>query len=193
MSDKYVSHDGLAYFWSKIKALLAGKQDSIITNESVAAQTGFSSNTYLTGSKIILPGAPVVGTTYKLTFDVTKTAAGTAAPIIYIRVGTAGTISDAAVATLTFGAGNNEVDSGVFEVICTFRTVGSSAVMQCISSLVSNVSHLTQTGLSNGKRAIIATSSSFNSTTAGLCIGASYNGGTLASHTIQLVRAELLM
>ena len=189
MSDKYVSHDGLSYFWSKIKALLAGKQDSIITNESVAAQTGFNANTYLTGSKIILPGAPVVGTTYKLTFDVTKTAAGTATPIIYIRVGTAGTISDAAVATLTFGAGTTAVDSGVFEVICSFRTAGTSAVMQCISRLTSN---LTTTGLSNAKKAIIATSSSFNSTTAGLCIGASYNGGTSAAHTIQLVRAELI-
>lgn len=190
MSDKYVSHDGLSYFWGKLKTLLSDKQDKIVVNASTVSQSGFSSDTYLAGSRIIFPQAPKVGTRYKLIFDVTKTTAGTATPIIYIRVGTAGTVSDAAVATLTFGAGTAAVDAGVFEVICSFRSVGASAVMQCISRLTTN---LTTTGLSNAKKAILATSSGFNSTTASLGIGVSYKAGTSAAHTIQLVSAELIM
>lgn len=124
-------------------------------------------------------------------FDVTKTAAGTATPIITIRTGTLGTTSDTARCAFTFGSGTAVVDTGIFEVICTFRTVGSgtTAVIQGISKLVSN---LTTTGISNAKKAVVVTSSGFDSTTASLGIGASYNGGTSASHTVQLVRAELV-
>ena len=178
-----------------LQEILSG--DNILTslvkevNQSVVAKSGFSTDTYLTGSFVTFPVAPKVGTTYKLIFDVTKTAAGTSTPIITIRTGTLGTVSDTARCTFTFGAGTAAVDVGIFEVICTFRTVGSgtTAVIQGISRLVSN---LTTTGLSKGQKAVVTTSSGFDSTTSGLGIGASYNGGTSASHTIQLVRAELV-
>lgn len=174
--------------FADLRAAIGG----IKKNQSVSSQTGFSSDTYLTGSFIVFPSAPKVGTTYKLVFDVTKTAAGTATPIINIRLGTAGSTADTARCTLTFGAGTAVADTGLFEVRCTFRTVGSgtSGVLQAISRLVSN---LTTTGLSNAKKAVLATSSGFDTTVSGLGIGASYNGGTSAAHTIQLVRAELVM
>jgi hypothetical protein len=167
---------------------------SILANASTAAQgAGFATDTYLTGSNIAIPsGYPIVGTTYKLIFDVTKTAAGTVAPILQVRIGTAGTTADASICSFTFGAGTAAVDTGVFEAVCTFRTVGSgtSAVLQGITRLVSN---LTTTGLSNAVKSKSTTSAGFNSTTASSIIGASYNGGTSASHTIQLVRAELIL
>ncbi len=159
---------------------------------SVSQQSGFSSDTYLSGSFIVFPSAPAVGTKYRLIFDVTKTAAGTATPIITIRTGTAGTTADTSRCALTFGAGTKAVDTGVFEVICVFRTVGNStnAVIQSIARLTSN---LTTTGISNAKKAVVVTSDGFDSTTASLGIGASYNGGSSASHTIELVAAELTM
>ena len=146
----------------------------------------------MTGSNISVPsGCPDVGTTYRLIFDVVKTAAGTATPIINVRFGTNGTTADAAILTFTFGAGTAAADTGRFEVLALFRTVGSgtSAVLVGNATLVSN---LTTTGLSNAVKAKQVTSSGFDSTTSNAIIGASYNGGTSASHTVQLVRAELI-
>lgn len=160
-------------------------------NHSVSSQTPFSSDTYLTGSSIPIPsGSPYVGTRYIVRFDVTKTAAGTATPIINVRIGTAGTVADTAILTFTFGAGTAAADVGMFEVICVFRTVGSgtSAVLQGVANLTNN---LTITGISNAVKTKVVTSSGFNSTTSSLFIGASYNGGASAAHTVQLVRSEL--
>jgi hypothetical protein len=163
-----------------------------LVNESVSSQTPFSSDTYLVGSNISIPaGLPIVGTFYNLVFDVAKTNAGTATPIITVRIGTAGTTADAARCTLTFGAGTAAVDTGIFEVGCYFRTVGSgtSAILQGRARLTSN---LTTTGISNAVKAVLNTGGGFDSTVANLIIGASYNGGASAAHTIQMVRAELV-
>lgn len=162
----------------------------IAKNQSTAAQTGFSALTYLDGSSIAFPYAPKVGTTYRLIFDVTKTAAGTAAPRILIKIGTTGSNADSSRGTIVFGAGTAVADSGIFEVIVSFRDAGESAVVQSIARLTSN---LTTTGLSNAKKAVFVTSGAFDSTVAGLYIGAAYDGGTSAAHTIQLVKAELIM
>jgi hypothetical protein len=161
-------------------------------NASTAQQgSGFASDTYLTGSNITIPsGAPYVGTKYLLEFDMTKTNVGTATPIITLRIGTNGSTSDSAICTFTFGAGTAAADTGTFRVIAVFRTVGSgtSAVLQGNAALTSN---LTTTGLSNAVKSVDSTSSGFNSTTSSLIIGCSYNGGTSAAHTNQLVHAEL--
>lgn len=177
-----------------LKGMRAATAHWEYANQSTSQQgAGFAADTYLAGSNIPIPnGAPYVGTAYHAWFDVTKTAAGTATPIITLRIGTAGSTSDAAICTFTFGAGTAAVDVGQFEIHVVFRTVGSgtSAVVQGICNLTSN---LTTTGLSNAKKAVVVTSAGFNSTTASLIIGASYNGGTSASHTIQLVRSELML
>lgn len=179
---------------AQTKSMRADAMHLAIVNKSVAQQgAGFSADTYLTGSNITLPtGAPVVGTTYRLVFDITKTAAGTATPIISIRFGTNGSTADTARLTFTFGAGTAAVDTGRFEVLVTFRTVGSgtSAVAAGIATLVNN---LTTTGISNAVKALSVVSSGFDSTPANSIIGASYNGGASASHTVQLVRAELVL
>lgn len=185
---------------SRLNATLNGIIDAvnskldIYRNYSVASQgTDFSSDTYLLGSNIAIPtGAPAVGTLYKLTFDLAKSAAGTATPVITVRVGTNGTTADAAVCAFTFAAGTAAADTGVFDVLCLFRTVGSgtSAVVQGQAKLTSN---LTTTGISNAVKALQVTSSGFNSTVASSIIGASYNGGASSAHTIQLLRAELIV
>ena len=161
------------------------------SNTGVISST-HATDTYLPGSYIKFPFAPKAKTVYKLLFDVAKTNAGTATPIITLRTGTAGTTADTARCTFTFGAGTTAADTGVFEVIAAFRSVGSgtSAVIRGVTRLTSN---LTTTGLSNAVKVVGNTSGGFDSTTENLGIGVSYNGGASAVHTVTLVQAELVM
>lgn len=179
---------------STTKGITVATLHNTYSNQSLANQgAGFATDTYLTGSAVNVPfGAPYVGTMYRMVFDVSKTAAGTAAPVITVRMGTTGTTSDAAILVFTLGAGTAAIDAGVFNIWAVFRTVGSgtSAVLQGNIALTSN---LATTGLSNAVKAKQVTSSGFNSTTSSSIIGVSYNGGTSASHTVELVQAQLLL
>src|SRR5262245_17301519 len=162
-----------------------------LKNQSTSAQgAGFSSDTYLTGSNVTFPVAPVVGTMYRLIFDVTKTGAGTATPIIIVRTGTNGSISATARLTFTFGAGTAVADTAVVVVEALFRTVGSGT--SAVLTGRSLAGCLPSTGWSSTIKALSVQSSGFDSTTAGLIIGASYNGGASAAHTVQLCRAEII-
>jgi len=154
---------------------------------------GFASDTYLAGSGLAIPnGRLKAQTIYRCAFDVSKTGAGTATPIINVRIGTAGTTADTSRATLTFAAQTAVADAGMFEIAVIFRTVGSgtSAVIQARGILQHALSI---TGLSTDVSGVkVATSSGFDSTTNGSIIGLSVNGGTSAAWTITLVEAELL-
>ncbi len=162
-----------------------------LENWSTAAQgAGFASDTYLTGSQILIPsGLPKVGTKYRCKFSVSKTAAGTATPILQIRIGTAGTTSDTSRCSFTFGAGTAAADVGLFQMIGVFRSVGSgtSAVLQGFCGLT----NLATTGLASTVKGVQTTSAGFDSTVANSIIGVSVNGGASASWTVQLVEAEL--
>lgn len=159
---------------------------------SPTTQSGFSADTYLTGSSVAIPTGKVkVGTIYRCRFSVTKSAAGTAAPVLKIRVGTAGTTADTAVATLTYAAQTGVVDEGEFEVDIVFRVAGASAVMQAFTRLRHR---LVTTGLNvtASNTYVLGTCAAFDATAANLKLGLSINGGTSASWTISLVSSELL-
>lgn len=160
-------------------------------NQSTAQQgAGFAADTYLTGSFIVIPsGSLKVGTRYRCVFDVSKTAAGVAAPVITVRVGTAGTTSDTGRATLTFLAQTAAADDGLFEVLVTVRATGATAVLQAVGQCRHRLS---TTGLQNQPGTTVrATSASFDITPASTGIGLSVNGGASASWTVQLVQATL--
>lgn len=165
------------------------------TNASTANQTDFSSDTYLTGSSIAIPSGrpPTVGTVYRLVFDMTKTAAGTAQAAVVVRYGTAGAVGDTARLTFTFAAGTAAVDSGIFEVVAVVRVAGASATM---AGFCRCTHHLAATGLvstgASGTGIIYATASAFDATVAGSIIGASFNGGASFSGTNTLVQASLV-
>ncbi len=162
-----------------------------VYNQSIANQgPGFASDAYLNNSSTSIPATGLkVGSRYHLFFEVSKTAAGTAGPILNIRFGTAGAIGDTSRCTLTFSAQTAATDTGSFEVWVTFRAVGASAIMQCVGQRRHGA---TTTGLGNlVSQTIKATSGTFNSTVANSKIGVSVNGGTSASWTVSLVRAEL--
>lgn len=161
---------------------------------STADQTGFAADTYLAGSAIKFPlgRAPVVGASYHCRWDMVKTAAGTATPIVIVRFGTAGTVADTARLTFTFTAGSAAIDTGMFELWAHWRAVGASSVLTGVCSL----NHaLAATGLTTGGTGgqfqVAVTSSAFNSGVAGSYIGVSFNGGTSFAGTNTLVQAEV--
>lgn len=168
-----------------------------LNNRSVSTvSAGYAADTYLAGSSIAMPaGGPIIGTRYACGFDMVKTAAGVATFIINVRFGTAGTTADAAILTFTFTAGTGVVDTGTFEVLLHFRTVGAgtSAVVvgkaECRHALAA-------TGLitlgASGQGQITTVSSGFNSTPAGSILGISVNGGASFSGTNTIVQAETL-
>jgi hypothetical protein len=166
-------------------------------NASVANQgAGFASDTYVTGSNVAIPsGRLQAKTKYRAELDVGKTAAGTGTPVVTVRVGTNGSTADAARCTFTFAAANTAAaDEAKFEIMATFRSVGSgtSAVIQ--GQLL--VAHqLTTTGFGGtGRGANMVfrnTGGGFDSTVANLQIGLSINGGTGAAWTVYQVHSVL--
>lgn len=160
-------------------------------NTSTANQTGFAADTYLSGSMISIPTGKIkVGTKYRCKFNVVKTAAGAAAPIFTVRVGTAGTVADGARDVLTMAAQTAVVDEGVVEIECVFRQSGVTAILQALASLGHR---LATTGLSTANHSVaVATSAQFDVSTANQKIGVSVNGGTAAAWTINSVTAELV-
>jgi len=164
-----------------------------VLNSSTASQSPSTSDVYLTGSNCtVAAGDFKAKGQYRCLFDVTKTA-GTGAIVLSVRVGTAGAIGDPAVLTYTFGAGTSVADTGIFEVIVTWRSVGSgtSAVVQGICRAEHN---LATTGLFNNAAAwtIVATTSSGFASNTATNIGVSFNGSTAFAGTITSVQASLL-
>jgi hypothetical protein len=164
-------------------------------NRSTANQgAGFATDTYLTGSNISIPNSSLkAGTVYKLVFRLTKTAAGTATPILTLRIGTAGTTADTARCTFTFTAGTAAIDDGMFEVFATFDTVGSgsSAVLRGTARCTHKLSVTGITGTAAVSETEHAVSAGFDSTVSNSIIGLSVNGGASAAWTVQHVMAEM--
>ena len=162
-------------------------------NASVASQSStFATDIYLTNSNISIPsGGLKAGTVYSCKFNVTKTAAGVATPVISVRIGTNGSTADTARNTLTFAAQTAVADDGHFTVDVTFRSVGSgtSAVTQAMGTVAHRLSI---TGLSTDVTGMKTnTSAGFDSTVANSIIGLSVNGGASASWTVTNTICEL--
>jgi hypothetical protein len=165
----------------------------LLFNQSLTSLgPGFAVDTYLAGSSIAIPaGALQAGSRYRLVFDVTKTAAGVAACILTLRFGTAGALSDAALATLAFPAQTAVADDGRFSLDVMFRSVGSgtSAVVQACGALTHTLS---ASGLASAPGPVRrAASAGFNSALTGAVIGVSVNAGASAAWTIPLALASL--
>lgn len=167
----------------------------VVNASSAGAAGAFAADTYLTGSSVTIPTAGdwAAGQSYVCMFDMTKTAAGTAAFTIIARMGTAGSVADAAIVTLAFGAGTAAADTGVFEVWLTFQSVGTSTSAVLVG-MTRCTHHLAATGLvstgASGTGIILATSAGFASTTQTV-LGLSVNGGASFSGTNTIVQAAL--
>lgn len=178
--------EGLGWFYNKLAiSVPAGSTNKLIG----ADQALGAADTYLNNSVLTLAalGPPTIGRCYHWRFIISKTAAGTATPIVIVRVGTAGTTADAAQLTFTWGAGTAAIDRGEIELEAMFIAVGASAVLRGKANWTTN---LTTTGLTNAVKALQpADSGTFNSTVANSLIGLSYNAGTTGAHTLEYMGA----
>lgn len=162
-----------------------------IRNWNTSDVVANAADTYLTGSGLAIPTglALQVGTTFKWRVYMTKTAAGVAAPTWIIRVGTAGSVADAAVVTFTGPAQTAAIDAGFVEVTAVLRNVGASGILA--AGLILN-HNLAATGFANiGSPTLQVTSAGFVTTTAGLVVGISVNPGSAGVWTHQVVIAEM--
>jgi hypothetical protein len=176
--------------WYKMAASPAA---AVGTNKMTGSDQALgTSEVYLQNSALPLAalGTPQIGRFYRWRFIVSKTAAGTATPIMIIKTGTAGTTSDTTRLTFTWGAGTAAIDRAEIEVEAGFIAVGSgtSAVLRGKANMTSN---LTTTGLSNAVKALQpADSGGFDSTAAGLIIGVTWNAGASGAQTLEHLVAD---
>jgi hypothetical protein len=176
--------------------ITGGTNAALKSNFSTATvSAGYATDTYLAGSNIAIPtGGYLAGTTYRCRFDMVKTAAGTAAFTVTLRIGTAGTTADTSILSFAFAVGTAAVDTGTFDVLAYFRTVGATTtavlVGSCACSHALAATGLISTGAS-GFGQVTAVSSGFDSTTASTIVGLSVNGGASFSGTNTLVQAQL--
>lgn len=162
-----------------------------IKNWNTSDVVASASDTYLTGSSLKIPQHLMqVGTTFRWCFFMTKTAAGTVAPIWRVRVGTAGTTADTARLTFTGPAQTAAADTGVVEIIAVLRNTGALGVLAGGLVLKHN---LATTGFANvGSPTLQVTSSGFDTTVPNLFVGVSVEPGTSGVWTHQVVTAEAL-
>lgn len=165
-----------------------------VFNASTATQGIANTDTYLTGSAFtVAAGDFVVGMIYHVIIQIVKTnAAGANALVVTMRVGTAGSVSDAAAFTNNMGAQTAVATTGMLDLYYIFTAVGASAaVTQTGTISQNNASALWGFGAGLVVASVTA-GSAFNSSAA-TKIGCSYNGGNAGqTHTVFVVKAELL-
>lgn len=159
-------------------------------NAATAAQSTFASDTYVTGSNLIIPSFTISTKSYFMwEFSASKTAAGVATPIYSIRIGSAGTTADTARLTLTGPAQTAIADIGTLRIMLTARAGGAACILQGTAwwdHRGTAVSSTIGTGFANdGTGHVEGTGASFDASgTAGQFIGISINGGASAAWTM---------
>lgn len=155
-------------------------------NQATSQQTGFASDTYLTGSGIQIPSCGMqVGQIYRWLVGIQKTAAGTAAIAVTVRMGSAQTTADTSELVLTQTVAQAATAAGtLMEVIVQVRSVSATGVITGILSLSANAQF--------GSGVQAASGTFANNAAAGLFLGLSLNGGSLASYTIDTCTGYLL-
>jgi hypothetical protein len=164
-----------------------------LNNQNTADLTpAAGASTYLTGASIAVPvGKLRIGTMFRWRLGFTKTNAGTAARSHIVRIGTAGTTSDAAILTFTSGTPSGAVDAGWQEIVVTIRGPLSAS---CLAAGYSMAMHqLSTTGLfANETEVLQVTSGTFDATTANLIVGLSVTTGASEALTYQVVQVDAL-
>lgn len=154
-------------------------------NNSTGQQTGFASDTYLTGSSILIPSCGFqVGQVYCWEVGIEKTAAGTALIATTVRIGPNASTADTSRAALAQTVAQAATASAnIMFVRAVVRSVSATGVI--VASM-----GFTGTQLGDGDRIVSATFD--NSALAGQFIGLSLNGGASASYTIDSVFGYLI-
>jgi hypothetical protein len=128
------------------------------------------------------------GSSFRWTFNMTKTGAGTAASTFSIVVGTAGTTADTARCSFTKPAGTADVDEATVTINAIVRNAGGASVMVGQFTMVHN---LQITGHAIIPCVCVNTvSAAFTTATAALKWGVVVTTGAADAITIQMVQSE---
>jgi hypothetical protein len=166
-----------------------GGAAAVLGNSNTAAITANAADTYLTGSNITVGGRLKAASVFRWRVSMTKTAAGTAAPVWSVRYGTNGSTADTARNTFTGTAQTAATDTGWVDLECNVRTYSATGVVQCTLAM----QHVnTTTGLMNIAqiRIFSSTSAAFDLTGGTLIVGLSVNPGASGVWTITQVTGE---
>ena len=159
------------------------------TNFSTASQLLPTARTYVTGSNIVMPaGALQIGTLFRWTFDITKTAAGTASGTVDICFGTAGTTADTARVSFTKPAGTAVIDAG--QIVITAVCRGPLSASGVVAGHFNLTHNLAATGHATIPVVDVTTVSSAFDVTTPTNVGICVTGGASDAVTIQLCIAE---
>lgn len=188
--------DGEFYYATDTKQVFVGSVPTLLgslTNQSTADQTINAATTaLLTGSLISVPAGKLrIGTSFRFSMAMTKTAAGTAANVFTFRIGTAGTTSDAAICTFTLPTATGVVDVATVEIVITVRgPLSASCLAQGNFSLTHN---LAATGFATIPCVVInSLSGTFDATVANLKASLSCTTAAATVLTFQQVVAEAI-
>jgi len=176
-------------FWTPNGGFFPGARSVSVADQAISAAT----LTLITGSLLAVPPQGFqIGTVFRWTVTMSKTAAGTAARTWFVKIGTAGTTSDTTVATFTnAGVPTAVVDQGKLVVEFTVRgPLGASCAGVATSELTHN---LAATGF--GTKAIdftAATMATWNSATAQQFISLHLTSGASEAITVQQCITEVV-
>lgn len=147
--------------------------------------------TILTGSVMRIPAGLIrVGTIFRWTLVLTKTAAGTGANLFRVNIGTTGTGTDPTILSFQTTAQTAVVDTGQIDVFCTVRQIGTSGFITGVFKLAHNLS---TTGLATVPGNVIkGGGGSFNSTTSNLFVSMAVAPDTNTALTFSQVLGEAL-
>lgn len=177
-----------AYFdWSPNGGWRLGQRgSSSVADQAISAAT----LTLLTGSMVTVPPQGFqIGTAFKWEIIGTGGAVGIAANTITVRLGTAGTTADAAIATFTTTAGTAAASEFKITILLTVRTIGAAATAsgECI------INNSAASGFINATVNVLAgTMASFNTTTAQQFMHVDLTTGATKTATIKQVIASVL-
>lgn len=169
--------------------------DAVPTNSNTNQSPAAGATTYLTGSNIAVPGSKLrAKTIFHWRIQVLKTAAGTAASAFLVKIGTAGTTSDATIMTFTLPAGTAAADEGVFDIWLHITSIGAAANSVGTCDGKHQLAELTATELTGlfVKRTVTlrANGSTFDSTVANLIVGLAFTAGASQAWTMNQLMAE---
>lgn len=170
----------------------AGVVSSHKVQTDIATQNLTGVDTYLTVGGFTLPsGGLQVGSLFKWSMYVSKTAFGVAAPIYRLRCGTLGTTGDAAVCTMTGTAQTANADFGLFEFYLAIRSVGAAGVAQAAMRMNHSLLITGFTTLASHTPVLVNTSAGFDTTTV-TKVGISIDPGASAVWTCNVI-AEMFI
>lgn len=180
--------EGIGFFLYTIGSVLTS------TYNTVDQAIGAATTAYLTGSALVIPASrPIaVGTIFRWVIVMSKTAAGTGAPVFEIRFGTGGSTSDTVRITFTSAfAQTAAVDTARIDVDAIVRgPIGASCIVDGSLCLTHN---LAATGFATvSSPTLNVASAAFDITTAGMIVGMSHQSGTGNVITVQQVIGQIL-